>query len=237
MCWGGRSSPSRRPKASAVAAAPIIAGWERTIVTPSRSASSKSSNPMRATPSDPASARSAPTVLRLLAVNTRGRPDALLEREQVLDRRLALGRVAVAGPDERRVHRDARRLERVAVAGDALPRRVQLGAVGDAGDARVPVVQQMLDGRPRAAAVVVQHGVGLERAGGPVEEHDGHLAAGTREVAVVVARRDHQQRVDAAAEHRRDDLALAARVLRPDAVSSRYPRSRAAASTAWATAA
>src|SRR5262249_47749238 len=67
--WGGFREPSRRSKASAAASAPMrAASWRMTVVgIASRSASSKSSKPTSAIScSRPRSARSAPTVWRLL---------------------------------------------------------------------------------------------------------------------------------------------------------------------------
>ena len=80
----------------------------------------------------------------------------------------------------------------------------------DAGDPRVAVGDQVLDGAAGAAEVVEQHRVGLDPLRRAVEE-DG--ARGGRDVAVVGAGGHDQQRVDAAPQQRADQLALALGVL------------------------
>ena len=94
------------------------------------------------------------------------------------------------------------------------------------------VGDQVLDRAAGAAEVVEQHGVGLDAERRAVEE-DG--AGGGGDVVVVGAGGDDQQRVDASTQQRGDELPLAVGVLTGGVVMSRKPRSRAAASTAWAT--
>ena len=206
---GGPSSPSSRANASAAPCSPSFHGSARTTVVPSRSASSKSSKPASATGFGvPASACSAPIVLRLLAVKSA--VGVVGHLQQPRDGGPGGGDVAVAGLQQGRVLREAGGGERLAVAGDALAHRVELGVVGDAGDPRVAVGDQVLDRAAGAAEVVEQHGVGLDPVWRAVEE-DG--ARGRREVAVIGAGGDDQQRVDAPAQQRRHELPLALGVL------------------------
>ncbi len=105
---GGPSSPSSRANASAAPCSPSFHGSARTTVVPSRSASSKSSKPASATGfGAPASACSAPIVLRLLAVKRAVGLSGI--SQQPLDGGPGGGDVAVAGLQQRRVLRRGRR--------------------------------------------------------------------------------------------------------------------------------
>ena len=124
-------------------------------------------------------------------------------------------RVSCVGPvvdsaDEGRLLADAVAGQRVAVAAQALGRRVQLGAIAQEGDAAMAVVDEVRDGDAGAAGVVGEHDVGVDEARRAVDEDEGDPGRPVALQVAVVGRggRDDEP-VDAPRAERLGQLALA----------------------------
>ena len=194
--------------------APSAAASNRTTVTGtgSSSASSKSSKPTSATGAPRAIARSAPTVLRLSAQNSAVGRRSGGRREQRARRAL---RVAVGHGDERVVERDARvaRAPRGSRRGGARRCRARAtrrrsrcaGGRGRSGARRAARAPPTLSSRTVSASIP-PGGRSMKTIGVP-------RVLLAEQVAVVVAGRDDQQRVDPAAQQPQHERALARRVL------------------------
>jgi len=121
-----------------------------------------------------------------------GRRDG--EGEQLFRRRIAARLHERAVDDERRIGRDAGRLQRIDVAPLALRALPRARIAGDVGDAAVAQLQQVVHGHARAEAVFRRHDG--HREGTRIEaDHDaGHLLAldGVQEAVVRTGHHDHQ---------------------------------------------
>ena len=108
---------------------------------------------------------------------------------------------------------DAGALERAACSRRGARRPCRAPRVADDRDPPVALPQQVGDRELRAGGVVDQHRVGVGPGRRAVEEHRVADEAGAGDVAVVGAGGNDQQRVDAPAQQRGHQLALASRVL------------------------